>query len=205
MAFKYMGNNRELNLWEKLYIPEIAKGMTVSLRHFFRSWPVKKGVVTQSYPEERFPLSYRSRGRHYLTRRSDGRLACVACMMCAMACPANVIKIEIGELAEPYVTGRQKIDRYPTSFTIDQLTCIYCGYCVEACPEDAIRMDSGNTMPAVTDRRDAVQTIDLLAVAEGRERPEAEHDRIVNPRPGDEPVPAPHEVLDAETLKRREY
>ena len=182
----------------------MAKGLAVTLRHFVDNWPRKGKVLTKEYPEQRFPLSYRARGRHYLTRRSDGRLACVACQMCAMACPANAIRIEIGELEEPYYTDRQKIDRAPISFTIDQLACIYCGYCVEACPEDAIRMDSGRTMMAVTDRRDAVQTLDQLVVPEGQERPEPEHERIENPLPGGEPAPAPHRVLPPDPARRRE-
>lgn len=200
MAFKYMQHNRELNFWEKLYYPEIAKGLAVTLKHFFRNWPLKRGVATKQYPEESFPLSYRSRGRHYLTRRSDGRLSCVACMMCAMSCPANVIKIEIGELDEPYYTERQKVDRYPVSFTIDQLTCIYCGFCVEACPEDAIRMDSGKTMDAVYDRKDAIMTIDLLS-----EEPVSEAEKIFNPLKGKEPEKAPLEVLDKKTFVERQY
>lgn len=199
MALKYMGHNRELGFWEKMYYPEIAKGMLVSLRHFIRNWIGKRDVVTLQYPEERYPLSYRARGRHYLTKRSDGRLSCVACMMCAMACPANVIKIEIGELDEPYYTGRQKIDRYPKSFTIDQLSCIYCGYCVEACPEDAIRMDSGKTMIAAYDRSEGIMTIDMLM-----EEPESEHERIYNPLPGGEPAEAPLKVLDPGIGRSRE-
>lgn len=201
MGFKYMGKHpADLTLLEKLYYPEIARGLTVTVRRFFRNWLGKRDVATKQYPEERFPLSYRARGRHYLTRRSDGRLSCVACMMCAMACPANVIKIEIGELEEPYYTDRQKIDRVPTVFTIDQLTCIYCGFCVEACPEDAIRMDSGQTMAAVLRREDAVMTIDLLS-----QPPAPEHEQIYNPAPGNEPAPAPREVRDPAPFKKREY
>lgn len=200
MALKYMDNNRELNFWERIYYPEIARGLSVTLRHFWRNWVGKRDVVTKQYPEERFELSYRARGRHYLTRRSDGRLSCVACMMCAMACPANVITIEIGELDEPYYTDRQKIDRYPTVFTIDQLTCIYCGYCVEACPEDAIRMDSGKTMIAVYKREDAVMTIDML-----KQEVEPEHEQIYNPLPGKEPAEAPREVKDPKPFTDREY
>jgi NADH-quinone oxidoreductase subunit I len=201
MGFKYMDDNqRELNLAEKLYYPEIARGMAVTIRRFFRNWIGKRDVSTVQYPEARFDLSYRARGRHYLTRRSDGRLSCVACMMCSMACPANCIKIEIGELDEPYYTDRQKVDRYPVSFTIDQLLCIYCGFCVEACPEDAIRMDSGQTMLAVTKREDAVMTIDLLS-----KPPAPEHEQIYNPIPGKEPAPAPREVREPTPFKKREY
>ncbi|RJO65177.1 MAG: NADH-quinone oxidoreductase subunit I [Myxococcales bacterium] len=200
MPFKYMQHNRPLNLRERLYYPEIFNGLRVTLRHFFRNWPRKRDVVTKQYPEERYPFSYRARGRHYLTHRSDGRLTCVACMMCAMACPTNVITIEIGELKTPYYTDRQKIDRYPTSFKIDQLTCIYCGFCVEACPEDAIRMDSARSMMASYTREECVQTIDLLSVP-----PEPEHEQIYNPLPGKEPAKAALDIRSSKAMKQREY
>lgn len=199
MPFKYMSQNRPLNLWERSYLPEILKGLRVTLRHFVKNAPFKRVVTTNQYPEERLPLSYRTRGRHYLTHRSDGRLSCVACQMCALACPANVISIEIGELPQPYYTDRQKIDRYPKKFTIDQLSCIYCGMCVEACPEDAIRMDSGVTMEAVYKREDAVVTIDLLA-----QPPKAEHPLVVNPSPLDPPAKAALEVRPAAEKRTRE-
>ncbi len=200
MPFKYMQNNRELNFWEKIYYPEIAKGMKVTLRHFWRNWVGKRDVVTKQYPEERFPMAEKARVRHYLTKRSDGRLSCVACMMCAMACPANVIKIEIGELEEPYYTDRQKIDRYPKVFSIDQLTCIYCGFCVEACPEDAIRMDSGRPQMSVYEREDGVMTIDML-----EQQPEPEHEMIADKPVGEEPAVAHREVIDPAKVKSREY
>ena len=200
MSLQYMQNNRELNFWEKLFYPEIAKGMAVTFRHFFRNWLGKRDTVTKQYPEEKFPWSYRTRGRHYLTKRSDGRLSCVACMMCAMACPSNAIKIEIKELETPYYTKRQKIDRCPKSFTINQLTCIYCGFCVEACPEDAIRMDSGRTMLAVDQREETMIPIESLS-----EAPAQEHELFFNPLPADMPAEAPREVIPEEQVKRREY
>jgi len=200
MPFKYMHHNRELNFWEKMYYPEIAKGLGVTARQFLRNFFGKRDTVTKQYPEERFPMSYRARNRHYLTKRSDGRLSCVACMMCSFACPSNCISIEIGELEEPYYTERQKVDRYPVTFTINQLTCIYCGFCVEACPEDAIRMDSGKPMMATYERDDAVMTIDLLS-----EDPKAEHERIYNPVSGQEPAEAPLAVIDSDKVKKREY
>lgn len=201
MPFKYMDANRPLNTGESFYLGEIVKGMVVTLRHFTQNafWR-KRETSTKAYPEERFPFSYRSRGRHYLTHRSDGRLSCVACQMCALACPANVITIEIGELPQPYYTERQKIDRYPKVFTIDQLSCIYCGMCVEACPEDAIRMDSGQAMIAVERREDAVITIDLLSQA-----PVPEHELLFNPAKGDEPAAAPLALVPAKSRKAREY
>ena len=55
---------------------------------------------------------------------------CIACKLCAAACPANAITIE----SEPRPDGSRRTTRYD----IDMTKCIYCGYCQEACPVDAI-------------------------------------------------------------------
>ncbi len=202
--FKYMHLNRELDFWESLYLPEILRGMSVSLGHFMSNWPFfrREKTVTKEYPEEKFDTYYRTRGRHYLTRRSDGSITCVACQMCAMACPANVITIEAEEI-EPYYTGRQKIDRRPKTFVIDQLTCIYCGFCVQACPEDAIRMDSGHPALAIHSREEAIVGRDLLL--DMKNTKEGQHNIVFNPIPGKEPAQAPFTVLPTEDAQRREY
>ena len=55
---------------------------------------------------------------------------CIACKLCAAACPANAITIE----SEPRPDGSRRTTRYD----IDMTKCIYCGFCQEACPVDAI-------------------------------------------------------------------
>jgi len=76
--------------------------------------------------------------------REDGKPRCVACYMCATACPAQCIYIEAGEYdsSDPAAESRV-IEKFPSVFVIDELRCIDCGLCVEACPKDAIRMDTG--------------------------------------------------------------
>jgi NADH-quinone oxidoreductase subunit I len=86
------------------------------------------------YPEERRAYSDRYRGAHILTARPDGTPRCVACYMCATACPADCIYIEPAEHPDPL------IEKYPARFEIDMLRCVFCGFCVDACPEEAIIM-----------------------------------------------------------------
>ena len=73
---------------------------------------------------------------HRLNRDEQGRVKCVACFLCATACPAHCIDIVGVESPWP---DREK---YPESFTIDELRCIFCGMCEEACPVDAIELTS---------------------------------------------------------------
>ena len=125
----------------RLYLPTIAKGMMITMRHFFMK------PVTIQYPEQKAKISERFRGEHRLTKDADGNMKCVACYMCATACPAQCIHIE-AQAAPPEWENRDKI---PTVFEIDLLKCIYCGFCVEACPKEAIEMT--NKIPQVYDNR----------------------------------------------------
>ena len=114
---------------ERTYIPQILTGMGVTLRHLFG----KK--MTVQYPEQkRVQYIPTYRGLHRLNRDEQDRVACVACFMCATACPADCIHIEGGE--SPW----EDREKYPVKFEIDELRCIYCGMCEEACPVDAIEL-----------------------------------------------------------------
>lgn len=147
-------------LWEKSYIPEIARGLGVTMKHFFTNLnpnKEKRLTFTRDYPFE--PADYypeRYRGMHRLMVRDDGNVRCVACMCCSTICPADCIHIEAGEHDDP------NIEKYPKVFVIDELRCIVCGLCVEACPCDAIRMDSGVHIHPFTDREEAFYGRDLL-------------------------------------------
>ncbi len=121
-----------LGLTGKSYLPLFLGGLTTTFRHLVGP------KQTVEFPEEPHqipdPLIYR--GVHRLNRDEQGRVKCVACFLCATACPAHCIDILAAESPWP---DREK---YPQSFTIDELRCIYCGMCEEACPVDAIELTS---------------------------------------------------------------
>ncbi len=132
-----------MNPLESVYIPEIVKGFGTTLRHFFTSFGQGRTSRAMQYPEQRreqmdvekgglFVGNYR--GVHRLNRDEQGRVKCVACMMCPTICPARCIHIQAAE--SPW-NDREK---YPARFEIDELRCIYCGMCEEACPVDAIEL-----------------------------------------------------------------
>ncbi|MFZ4697889.1 MAG: NADH-quinone oxidoreductase subunit I, partial [Phycisphaerales bacterium] len=91
-----------LNRRESLFIPEVFKGLGTTLRHAFenfgRNGGNKKNIWVVQYPEQKRddrPVEEGGqfkpyfRGVHRLNKDEDGRVRCVACFMCATACPAN--------------------------------------------------------------------------------------------------------------------
>jgi NADH-quinone oxidoreductase subunit I len=139
--------SKPLNIFEKVYIFEILRGFSVTLKHFFRNLFFPSKIPTISYPEEKVPVlgNARYKSRHRIKLRKDGSPKCVACMMCSTICPAKCIYIEAAE-TDNYV------EKYPKVFNIDISKCVMCGLCVEACPEDAIAMDTGEFVGGAYDR-----------------------------------------------------
>ena len=145
----------KMSLTERLYLPLLG-GMWVTLKHFVLNLLGRGPGVTINYPEERRGYSHRFRGHHILTQRPDGSLRCVACFLCATACPADCIEIEAAE--HPDVN----IEKYPVVYNIDLLRCVFCGYCVDACPEEAIIMSNNYDM-AYFSRDQSIVTKEELA------------------------------------------
>ena len=119
-----------LGLFEQLYLPIVVDGLKTTVTHMFH----KK--VTEQYPEQEPTLPPNYRGVHRLNKDAQGRVKCVACYMCATACPAHCIDI----VSAPAPAGWTDREKYPETFVIDELRCIYCGMCEEACPVDAIEL-----------------------------------------------------------------
>ena len=119
----------------KAGVGPILHGMAITFSNMVKTLFGRKYSTIQ-FPEQKRTTSNRYRGIHVLTQRMDGTPKCVACYMCATACPAHCIDI-VAAPAPPEWTGREK---YPETFVIDELRCIYCGMCEEACPVDAIEL-----------------------------------------------------------------
>ena len=87
---------------------------------------------TVQYPDEMPYLAPRYRGRIVLTRDPDGEERCIACNLCAVACPVDCIALQKTQSED----GRW----YPEFFRINFSRCIMCGMCEEACPTYAIQL-----------------------------------------------------------------
>lgn len=116
--------------------------------------------ATVQYPEQRRTIAPRWRGRIVLSRDPDGGERCVACYLCAAACPVDCIALQATEDEH----GR----RYPEFFRINFSRCIYCGYCEEACPTYAIQLTPDFEMSEYERRNMVYEKADLLIDGPGK-------------------------------------
>jgi NADH-quinone oxidoreductase subunit I len=118
----------------------IVKGLSITFKEMMQP------TVTEDYPDVPPVFQERFRGKHVLQRDENGLEKCVACFLCAAACPVECIYIEAEENTErARISGGE---RYASVYNIDYSRCIFCGYCVEACPTDAITHGHGFELAA---------------------------------------------------------
>jgi NADH-quinone oxidoreductase subunit I len=116
--------------------------------------------LTVQYPEEKPYLAPRYRGRIILTCDPDGGERCVACNLCAVACPVDCISLQATEDEH----GR----RLPEFFRINFSRCIFCGFCEEACPTYAIQLTPDFEMGEYNRQNMVYEKKDLLVNGPGK-------------------------------------
>jgi len=132
----------------------LVRSLWEVLRHTFAK------RVTVQYPEQKAYLSPRYRGRIVLTRDPDGGERCVACNLCAVACPVACISLQ--------ATEDDKGRRYPEFFRINFSRCIFCGYCEEACPTYAIQLTPDTEMGEYKRKNLVYEKADLMIDGPGK-------------------------------------
>jgi len=141
----------------------IAKGMGITFKEMMGP------TVTDDYPDAPPKFEERFRGVHVLQRDVNGMEKCVACFLCAAACPSNCIYIEAAEnTATTRISGGE---RYARVYNIDYNRCIFCGYCVEACPTDAITHGHGFEVASYNTSTLVKRKEDMLAPIPAGARP----------------------------------
>jgi len=122
---------KEMNFWERMYLPAILGGVIITIKHLFRK------SSTVRYPEKKREISEIWRGQHVLKRDEKGAERCTACGLCAVACPAEAITMTSAERKKGE-EGLYREEKYASTYEINMLRCIFCGLCEEACPKEAI-------------------------------------------------------------------
>jgi NADH-quinone oxidoreductase subunit I len=137
-----------VGIWSNL------RSMGMIFMHLFR----KRDTI--QYPEQKVYLPPRYRGRIVLTRDPDGQERCVACNLCAVACPVGCISLQKAETDD----GRW----YPEFFRINFSRCIFCGMCEEACPTTAIQLTPDFEMCEYNRQNLVYEKEDLLIAGTGK-------------------------------------
>jgi NADH-quinone oxidoreductase subunit I len=122
-------------------VKSIAIGMAITLKYCF-----SKPVCIQ-YPQQRLDFAPRYRGIHEFEAAK-----CIACDLCAKACPVDCIYID-------YV-GRGKNVQL-TRFAIDYSKCMFCALCTEPCPKECIHMGRLHDMSAYSREEMVVEFMEL--------------------------------------------
>src|SRR5215510_13756511 len=164
----------KIGLFEQLYLPAILEGVTTTVKHIFR--PAK----TVQYPEQEPKLPPNYRGVHRLNRDAENRVKCVACYMCATACPAHCIDI----VAAPAPAQWSDREKYPETFVIDELRCIYCGMCEQACPVDAIELTTFCDLTGLSREEMMYDKEKLLSVFDETTKPDRPYFNPIRTRAG---------------------
>src|SRR5436309_8624666 len=100
----------------------IAKGMGITFKEMLQP------AITEEYPDGPANVQERFRGAHVLQRDENGLEKCVACFLCAAACPSNCIYIEAAEntaetgSAAPSVMPRSTTSTTTAAFSADTVS-----------------------------------------------------------------------------------
>lgn len=108
-------------------IKNLLIGMKITSKH------LGKHAITLQYPEQKMPMTERSRGIVVLlSDKETGELNCTGCMLCAKACPTGAIFVD--------APRDENKKRQLKGFVVDHGLCCFCGLCEEACNFCAIKM-----------------------------------------------------------------
>ena len=116
-------------LLRKVFLVDLIKGLSVTFKY-----QAPSEIVTEQYPLERPEIAERYRGQPRMNVNPDtGETLCLACELCALACPEKLIKIT----SERNPVTKKKELR---TFVYDTSRCMFSGLSQEDCPSDALEL-----------------------------------------------------------------
>jgi NADH-quinone oxidoreductase subunit I len=116
-------------LLRKVFLVDLLEGLRVTFKNQH-----PRQIVTEQYPAQRPKVAERYRGAPRLNiNPENGETLCIACNLCALACPEALIVVGAERNEE---TRRKEL----TTFTYDTSRCMFCGLCEDACPVDALEL-----------------------------------------------------------------
>src|SRR5258708_8538473 len=113
-------------------------GFATTFRHLFRK------PVTVNYPEQKVPMFPKYRGKQVLMRDENGLEKCVACGLCAVACPADAIYLEASENDGTVQAG----PRPPRRSSNPTTRRIFCVFRARGWPRAPLPLGQGYELPA---------------------------------------------------------
>ena len=93
----------------------VIKGMSITLSQ------IPKEKWTVQYPDDPVTVQPRYRGMHLLHVDEMGKEKCVACYLCAAACPSDCIYIEAETDPRPYEERIGRDERYARALSINRI------------------------------------------------------------------------------------
>src|SRR5256885_8262739 len=125
-----------LTLLKKIFLVDLIRGLFLTF-----SYQRPSLNYTEQYPKVRPKIAERFRGAPRLNLDPDtGETLCIACNLCALACPENCIEVGMQnrEVTAGGRTGQKR--KVLTTFLFDTSRCLFCNLCAEACPTDCLEL-----------------------------------------------------------------
>jgi NADH-quinone oxidoreductase subunit I len=117
-----------LSFLKRLFMVDLIKGLLLTF-----SYQRPSANYTEQYPKVRPKVAERYRGAPRLNNDpTDGSTLCIACNLCALACPEFCIEVGSGRNE----AGKKEL----TTFTFDISRCMFCGLCEDACPTPCLEL-----------------------------------------------------------------
>src|SRR5207245_6529109 len=134
------------NYFKDIYdnVRSISIGLKITLKYCF------KKTVTVQYPEQHLTFAPRYRGIHEFEMDK-----CIACDMCAKACPVDCIYIDKSAPRKIDKKTGKAVGGELIRYAIDYSKCLFCALCTEPCPTECIHMGKLHDLSSYT-REDVV-------------------------------------------------